>query len=149
MPKLPTAKPRPWQIKRKTTQPQQGRKIHNPFYQTMPWRNFRKQCKAEAIEQWEKVMRDLIEAGRHPLPPVFNEPTPLCAECLRGNTMLGVRYRKANTLDHKKPINPKDAYDTKGGMFGEPLNKNNVEFLCTQHHAKKSGAEHSFHKGRG
>jgi len=56
-------------------------------------------------------------------------------------------YTAARVLDHIKPINPKDAYNTAGGRYGEPLSPDNVQWLCDTHHAKKSGAEHLFHNG--
>jgi len=61
---------------------------------------------------------------------------PLCEQCLLAN-----RTRKANVVDHIQPINPTDAYDTQNGRYGEPLDFDNLQSLCTPHHAKKSGRE--------
>ena len=61
---------------------------------------------------------------------------PVCVECDKaGSPRIG------NTVDHIKPINPTDAYDTKGGKYGEPLAGKNLQTLCEHHHAIKSANE--------
>jgi len=147
MPNLPKPRRRPWQPPRQNNAPQTGRKVKNPFYQTMPWRKFRAGQKEIAIEQSRKIMEEIIKEGK-PLPPAFEKLQPLCAECLKGTPFIKKKYTAARVLDHIKPINPKDAYNTAGGRFGEPLSPDNVQWLCDTHHAKKSGAEHLFHSKR-
>ncbi len=61
---------------------------------------------------------------------------PLCVMCEQeGRTVLG------KEVDHIKPINPSNAYDTKDGYFGDPLDWDNLQALCVMHHAQKSGKE--------
>ena len=143
MPSLPKSRKRPWRPQRKQAAPQEGRKIKNPFYQTMPWRKFRAQQKAAAIEKAETILQEIVAEGK-PIPEAFQTRQPLCEICLKGN-VFGPVYRAATVLDHIKPINPADAYDTMAGSYGEPLDPDNVQWLCEHHHAIKSGKEHKFH----
>ncbi len=147
MPTLPKSRRRPWRPKREETKPQVGRKFKNKFYQKMPWRNFRAAQKVIAIEKAKKIMIELMDKKVLPLPEAFSNPQPLCEKCLKGN-VLGKVYRAATVLDHIKPINPENAFDTKNGKFGEPLAAENVQWLCSRHHAQKSGAEHQFHNSK-
>ena len=142
MPELPKSRKSKTISSRK---PQTGRKVQNPFYHTKAWRNFRAQQKAEAIEETKKIMLNLTKQEK-PIPLIFARLQPLCAECLKGTATISPRYSVARILDHKQPINPRDAYETIRGRYGEPLSKENVQWLCEPHHARKSGAEHSFHK---
>jgi len=61
---------------------------------------------------------------------------PLCEECLKRNKTV-----PGKEVDHIIPINPSNAYDTKGGYYGEPLDQDNFQTLCTPCHARKSGKE--------
>ena len=61
---------------------------------------------------------------------------PYCQECERHN-----RLTLGRDVDHIKPINPRNAYDTKGGYYGDPLNWDNLQTLCVSCHASKSGKE--------
>lgn len=75
-------------------------------------------------KEWRKCRNDFIQDN------------PLCNECKQeGRTVAG------REVDHIKPINPSNAYDTKGGYYGEPLDPANLQTLCTMHHARKSGKE--------
>lgn len=67
---------------------------------------------------------------------LFIQEHPLCAECLKIKKTL-----PGKEVDHIKAINPSNAYDTKGGYYGEPLDPDNLQTLCTMHHAQKSGRE--------
>jgi len=145
MPTLPKARKRPWKPAPTPYKPQEGRKVTNPFYHTKAWRNFRTQQKAEAIEKTKRIMLSLI-AENKTVPLVFAKLQPLCVECLKETTFRERSYSVARILDHIKPINPRDAYTTMRGRYGEPLSKQNVQWLCEKHHAAKSGREHVFHK---
>ena len=65
---------------------------------------------------------------------------PLCRECKLNN-----RLTPANMVDHIKPINREDPFNTMGGIYGEPLEHYNVQSLCDYRgfrcHEKKSGKE--------
>ncbi len=144
MPSLPKSRKRPWRPERSKQGAHEGRKIKNPFYQTMPWRNFRAEQKEIAIQKAKQILKELV-AGGQPVPEAFQKPQPLCETCLKGN-VFGKTYRAASVLDHIKPINPADAFNTQSGYYGEPLDPANVQWLCTTHHARKSGEEHKFHR---
>lgn len=61
---------------------------------------------------------------------------PLCVECyLEGKSVAG------HVVDHIKQINREDPYNTHFGVYGEPLDEDNVQTLCHHHHNKKSGKE--------
>lgn len=147
MPTLPKSRIRPWKPAPVPYKPQEGRKVTNPFYHTKDWRNFRSLQKAEAIDQTRRIMQKLIDENKV-VPLVFARLEPLCAECLKGNVFIEKKYTVARTLDHIKPINPYDAFNTMRGRYGEPLSSINVQWLCDTHHAAKSGAEHKFHKNQ-
>jgi 5-methylcytosine-specific restriction enzyme A len=75
-------------------------------------------------KEWRKIRNQYIKDH------------PLCEECLRED-----RTTPGKEVDHIKPVNQSNAYDTNGGYYGEPLDYNNLQTLCTMHHAKKSGRE--------
>ena len=47
----------------------------------------------------------------------------------------------AQMVDHIKPINTYDPYDTQGGLYGEPLDEDNFQAMNNRCHARKSGSE--------
>lgn len=61
---------------------------------------------------------------------------PLCREC----RALGVT-REGKVIDHIKPINPSNAFETDGGRYGEPLDHANCQTLCIHHNAVKTGKD--------
>lgn len=61
---------------------------------------------------------------------------PICVECKQAG-----RPEVGKIVDHIKPINQRDPYDTMGGKYGEALNYDNLQTLCEKHHAIKSGKE--------
>lgn len=73
---------------------------------------------------WKAFTRDFLAEHR------------LCVMCDKAGIL-----KFANTTDHIKPINPKDAYDTQNGRYGEPLDKKNCQALCSRCHNKKSAME--------
>lgn len=66
----------------------------------------------------------------------FIQDHPLCKMCLDEN-----RTTPGKEVDHIRPINASNPYDTKGGYYGEPLDEANLQTLCTMHHSQKSGRE--------
>jgi 5-methylcytosine-specific restriction endonuclease McrA len=58
------------------------------------------------------------------------ELTPLCVECYKLDPIEATRPSK-KIVDHIKPIEEK----------GHPLDINNTQTLCVQHHAIKTGRE--------
>lgn len=75
-------------------------------------------------KQWRKLRNQFIQDN------------PLCKMCVEeGRTIPG------KEVDHIRPINPSNAYDTKDGYYGEPLDPANLQTLCVMHHAQKSGKE--------
>jgi 5-methylcytosine-specific restriction protein A len=65
-------------------------------------------------------------------------PPPLCVICAKEGI-----YTQATDLDHIKPINPDEPYNTEDGKYGEPLDENNVQPLCRRCHMSKSGKTNS------
>jgi len=55
--------------------------------------------------------------------------SPLCVVC----------GRAGQVVDHIKPINPVNAYDTQGGTYGDPLAESNMQTMCHKCHNAKSG----------
>jgi 5-methylcytosine-specific restriction protein A len=102
---------RPW-----TTKPQE--------YNKMPGQGRFHISKFYKTTEWRKVR--LSHLMEH----------PICVMCQSEG-----RPKTGNTIDHIKPINPADPYDTQGGRFGEALDSSNLQTLCEHHHAVKSANE--------
>lgn len=121
MPYKPKSVHRPWikQVEYNSMQGQ-GRKIVNPFYNTSQWKRLR--------DMFIKGIS--YHLGKDP------HPNAICIECWR----LG-RTERTHTIDHIKPINPSNAYDTMNGRYGLPLEWTNLQPLCEHHNAVKTGKE--------
>ncbi len=61
---------------------------------------------------------------------------PLCEMCNKDGKTVS-----ADIVDHKKRINRENPFNTQGELYGEPLDPENLQSLCTHHHAVKSGRE--------
>jgi 5-methylcytosine-specific restriction protein A len=111
MPYKATSPHRPW-----TSKPQQ--------YNKMPGQGRFHISKFYKTREWKMArLAHLVE-------------NPICVECAKeGSPKVG------NTVDHKKPVNPVDPYNTHGGKYGEPLESDNLQTMCEHHHAIKSGNE--------
>jgi 5-methylcytosine-specific restriction endonuclease McrA len=70
------------------------------------------------------------------LQKVFKKQHPWCVECAKNGFSIPTAV-----VDHIRPINQVDAYDTQGGTYGHPLEWKNLQSLCVHCHAKKSGCE--------
>ncbi|MBW1612430.1 MAG: HNH endonuclease [Deltaproteobacteria bacterium] len=108
--------PRPW-IKDQEG-PGQGRKVVTKFYHTTAWRKLRAAFLAG-------VSTHLGTKEPH--------PNCLCIECARRG-----RSVPTHTVDHIKPINRVDPYDTMDGKWGDPLDWDNLQPLCARHNAQKT-----------
>lgn len=122
MPYKPKSVARPWiqQIDYNTMQGQ-GRKHLNPFYKSKQWIKLR--------DAFKKGMSTHLGTGRP-------HPNAICIECIKHDRIV-----RTHTVDHIKPINPINAYQTMNGKYGEPLDWENLQPLCEVCHAKKSGKE--------
>lgn len=58
---------------------------------------------------------------------------PLCRHCEAQGIVTPTQE-----VDHIKPINPLDAFDTQNGKYGEPLDDDNLQGLCKRCHASKT-----------
>ena len=66
---------------------------------------------------------------------------PYCVECIKKG-----KNTAANTVDHIKPINRNDPFNTMAGMYGDPLDPENLQSMCEKCHNSKSGREaHGYH----
>jgi len=111
MPQKATSPQRPW-----TSKPQQ--------YNKMPGQGRYHVNKFYKSREWQIIRK--LHLQEH----------PLCVVCIAENNP-----NTGNTVDHIKPINQADAYDTHGGKYGEPLDSSNLQTMCEHHHAIKSGQE--------
>jgi 5-methylcytosine-specific restriction endonuclease McrA len=122
MPYKPKTVSRPWIQKMDYNSiPGQGRIIVNMFYQSRQWKRFRKM---------------FINGFSTHLGTSEPHPNCLCIECLRDG-----RLTATHTIDHIKPINPSNSYDTMNGRYGEPLTWENCQPLCEHCNAVKTGKE--------
>ena len=121
MPYKPRSVSRPWITKIDYNSMQgQGRKNVNPFYKSRQW----------------KRLRDMFIKGTSTHLAISPHPNALCIECRKEG-----KVKATHTVDHIKPINQANAYDTMNGLYGEPLEWNNLQPLCEHHHAVKTGKE--------
>jgi 5-methylcytosine-specific restriction endonuclease McrA len=100
----------------------QGRKHINPFYKSSQWRKLRHAF-------INGFSTHLVGSSRH-----INR---LCIRCWVDEG----RVVAAHTIDHIKPINQENAYQTMNGKYGEPLDWENLQPLCEHHNAIKTGKE--------
>lgn len=126
--------------KSKNRQPHNRRLETTGFYSLAPWRKFRAKYFKDSLEEDQDAACKMFENTNGPTHIEFinylESEKPLCVHCFE----LG-RLTAANVLDHIKPINRKDPFDTKDGVYGEPLSVDNVQPLCDRCHNKKSGRE--------
>lgn len=64
----------------------------------------------------------------------FVKVNPFCIKC---EPLLVPTH----TVDHIKPINPLNPFDTQNGIYGEPLLWENLQPLCKHCNAVKTGKE--------
>lgn len=130
--------PKPHKKDKQDRKPQQGRTHTNAkFYSSTAWRGLRKQYLAELSDKQLTIITTEVEI---PKQLYLIDKIPICETCLR--LFMADAYdtvTKGHELDHIQPINPLNALDSK--WFGAPLDKSNLQFLCTRHHAKKSQRE--------
>lgn len=124
MPYRPKTIDRPWIRKVDYNSMQgQGRKNINPFYKSIAWKLMRERfIKGQSTH----LIKDKIHSNA------------ICIECIKQGIIT-----KTHTIDHIKPINQVNAYDTMNGKYGEPLYWNNLQPLCKHHTAIKNGKERS------
>ena len=122
MPFKPKNVDRPWIVKTDYNSMQgQGRKVVSRFYHLQVWKRFRKR---------------FINGYSDHLGTIEPHPNRLCIDCAKRGVIS-----KTHTVDHIKRINPVNAFDTEGGLWGEPLTWTNCQPLCESCHAKKSAKD--------
>lgn len=123
-----------WMHERKRTyKRKQGERKHynSAFYTSKQWRSFRQGYINRLIEKQAAMTADL---------EVLNK-LPVCESCLRHRLAIpDYPIFEGRELDHINPINPDDAYD-ESGRWGKAFDENNVQLLCSKHHAKKSARD--------
>ncbi len=111
---------RPWEL-RNNNNTSQGRKVINKFYQSKEWRKARIMFK---------------NSKSNHLPGLNNHSNKFCWICA-----LSYKFTMTHTIDHIKPINRDDAFDTQNGKYGLPLEFTNMAPLCERHASKKNAYE--------
>lgn len=110
-----------------------ARQTRKEFYQSMPWRRFRKEQKLRAGRMDAKRVHELYAADPRMSHDEFmayitrGAGEPLCVLCIEQGRLV-----IANTLDHITPI-------IEGGA---ELDASNVQWLCPVCHNTKSIKEH-------
>ena len=122
MPRRPKPVKRPWIASTDyNKQPGQGRKVVTGFYHTKAWRTLR---------------NAFLKGYSTHLGTAKPHSNALCIECAR----KGIT-RETHTIDHIKPLNREDPYDTRNGLYGEPLQWENLQPLCEHCNAVKTARE--------
>ena len=116
---------------------------HN-FYRRNTWKNFRIAYIKALEDRQYKDINDLDIDDDMKLTLLRN--VPVCEQCW-SDYIKGFKpgVKQGKPLDHIKPVNPLDPMDTKG-VYGEPLDTNNVQLLCEVCHSAKSSKDKKFHK---
>ena len=112
---------RPWEIKRSNDSKSQGRKVVTNFYHS---------------KEWRKIRESFLNGRSFHLPGLNNHINKFCWICA-----LNSKYVKTHTIDHIKPINRVNPYDTEKGKYGLPLHHDNLAPLCMKHAARKNAME--------
>jgi hypothetical protein len=120
MPYRPKTIDRPW-ITKRVEQPGQGRKVINLFYQS---------------KEWKRLRNIFIKGMSTHLDTTNPHPNAICIQCYKEG-----RVTKTHTIDHIKPINPSNSYDTIHGRYGQPLEWTNLQPLCLTHTAQKNNKD--------
>lgn len=121
MPIRPKTVHRPWIIKVEYNKmPGQGRRTISSFYQSKEWKRLR--------YNFINGISTHLGIGQH-----INR---LCIDCANRGIST-----PTHTIDHIKPMNPFNPYDTMDGKYGAALDWENLQPLCESCHAKKSGKE--------
>jgi 5-methylcytosine-specific restriction enzyme A len=94
-----------------------GRISYHPVREVKPFENARRDTRFYNSAVWRNCRNAYFAAH------------PVCVMC----------HRAGQVVDHIRPVNPVDAYDTQGGAFGEPLHYTNLQTLCHKCHNSKSG----------
>lgn len=124
MPIKPNNVLRPWLTQR--IEPSQGRKVVNPFYQS---------------KQWKKFRHAFITGFSTHLNTANPHPNSICIRCIKEG-----RITTTHTIDHIKPINRTDAYNTMNGLYGEPLTWENCQPLCESCAAVKNNEDKKLYR---
>ena len=115
---------RPWDIPKNYNTPGQGRKLVTKFYHSKAW----------------KKMRHAFIAGKSThLPGLDEHINRFCWIC----ALDGI-INKAHTVDHIKPINRQNPFDTQNGKYGDPLSWTNLGSLCKHHTMLKNAIERNY-----
>ena len=122
MPIKPKSVQRPW-IKsiNYNSMPGQGRKVVSMFYHS---------------KGWKKLRNAFIKSVSTHLGTVTPHNNAICIHCARRGVTT-----PTHTIDHMKRINPLDPYDTMNGLYGEPLQRTNLQPLCMTCNAQKTARE--------
>lgn len=88
-------------------------KAAQKFYSSKAWRS----------------LRDLI---------LIENPFCCCERCEKSENPL-----PANVVDHNRPINHNDPYDTQNGKYGEPLDRKNLTAMNSSCHNRKTAIENA------
>jgi len=121
MPIKPKSVHRPWIKQVDYNIPGQGRLHVNTFYQSSQW----------------KRLRDMFIKGASYHLGIDKHMNTICIECWKKDR----RSVPTHTIDHIKPINQANAYDTQHDRYGEPLEWTNLQPLCSHCNAVKTGKE--------
>ena len=116
------------------------------FYRSYKWRKHRQAYINQLTDRQREEIPIAEYSEQQKILLLHN--VPVCENCLNGY-VKGWKpgIREGRILDHIKPVNPNNPMDTCGGIYGEPLNFENNQFLCDIcHDEKRSKADKEFHK---
>ncbi len=63
-----------------------------------------------------------------------------CEQCVKMFALdVKPSVKPGRDVDHIDPLNPNNAIDSKD--WGDPFNEDNLQYLCTSHHTKKTNRD--------
>ena len=112
-------------------------KVSHAFYRRAAWRNARKAYIKQLEQKQREEIPTLDTVDQKKLELLLS--VPVCEDCYKG-FLIGYKpgIRTGKEVHHIKHVNPTNPMDTQG-IYGEPLDPDNLVLLCKHCHNQRHG----------
>ena len=141
----PQSKHRPWASESLGKTQQERKHLNKKFYNSKAWRDTRiayltylknKVWQSAADHVWTLPNAEIELTDAQSTYILSLDYIP-CETCMKLFALDHRTYvREGKELDHINPLNPENALISKD--YGSPFDHNNLQLLCSTHHARKS-----------